>query len=148
MMRGLGILFAACCIWGCSQTPEPYAVPDDVLDKLEAQEAAWNAGDIDAFMDEAYWKDDRLVFVGSKGPTYGYEATLANYHKSYDSPEAMGQLEFDVIEWRGLGNSYGFMLGKWGLKRGGELPDLAGHFTLIWQNLPGEGWVIIADHSS
>lgn len=147
-MRTLGFLFTASLVWACSAKTQSNAIPEEVLEKLAAQEEAWNDGDLDGFMQEAYWKSDRLVFVGSKGPTYGYEATLANYHKSYDSYEAMGHLQFDVMEWRSLGSSHGFMLGKWGLKRGGELPDLAGHFTLIWENLPGEGWVIIADHSS
>lgn len=148
MIRIVGFLALACLTWACSTTAESHAMPLEVADKLAAQETAWNLGNIDGFMKEAYWKNDDLVFVGSKGPTYGYEATLSNYEKSYASPEEMGQLEFDVIEWRRLGDLYGFMLGKWALKRGGELPDLAGHFTLIWENMPGEGWVIIADHSS
>lgn len=147
-MRFLGLLFAACVVWACSSTTETNVVPREVVDKLTAQETAWNDGNIDDFMEKAYWNDDRLVFVGSKGPTYGFEATLANYHRSYESPEAMGKLEFDIVEWRYLGPSHGFMLGKWGLKRGGGLQDLAGHFTLIWENIPGVGWVIIADHSS
>ncbi len=64
-------------------TDEPVnEVPSEVASKMAAQEAAWNAGDIPSFMDIAYWQDDALLFVGSKGPTYGFEATLNNYLKA------------------------------------------------------------------
>ena len=83
--------------------------------KMAAQEAAWNAGDIPSFMDIAYWHDDALLFVGSKGPTYGFEATLNNYLKSYASAEEMGQLHFELIEWKTLGRSTVFCwgVGSW-----------------------------------
>ena len=93
-------------------------VPSEVVVKMAAQEAAWNAGDIPAFMDIAYWNDDALLFVGSKGPTYGFEATLNNYLKSYASAEEMGQLHFELIEWKTLGPKHGFLLGSWALDRG------------------------------
>ena len=123
-------------------------VPSEVASKMAAQEAAWNAGDIPSFMDIAYWQDDALLFVGSKGPTYGFEATLNNYLKSYASPEEMGQLRFELLEWKTLGPKHGFLLGSWVLDRGDELEDLSGHFTLTWELKPDVGWVIIADHSS
>lgn len=48
---------------------------------LQNQTAAWNKGDLDAFM-VGYWKSDSLVFMGKSGPTYGYKNTLANYKKT------------------------------------------------------------------
>jgi hypothetical protein len=38
---------------------------------LKEQTAAWNRGDIDAFM-QGYWNNDSLLFVGKNGPTYGF----------------------------------------------------------------------------
>ncbi|HAN37774.1 MAG TPA: DUF4440 domain-containing protein, partial [Chitinophagaceae bacterium] len=46
---------------------------------LQQQATAWNRGNIESFMSIAYWNDDSLMFIGSRGPTYGYAATLANY---------------------------------------------------------------------
>ena len=133
---------------GCSSNQPVNNTPSDVVAKMAAQESAWNAGDISSFMEIAYWNDDALLFVGSKGPTYGFEATLNNYLKSYGSPEEMGQLHFELIEWKPLGSKHGFLLGSWALDRSEELEDLSGHFTLTWEQMPDVGWVIIADHSS
>ena len=134
---------------GCSAPEAPTGdLPKAIVEKMALQEAAWNRGDVKGFMDAAYWKNEQLVFVGSKGATYGYEATLQNYLNTYDSPEAMGTLTFELMEWRPLGELHGYLLGKWGLQRGGDLGDLNGHFTLVWEQQPDSGWVIIADHSS
>src|SRR5438045_9701022 len=48
---------------------------------LYAQEQAWNAGNIEAFM-QGYWKSDSLRFIGN-GITTGWQATLEPYQKSY-----------------------------------------------------------------
>jgi len=123
-------------------------VPSEVASKMAAQEAAWNAGDIPSFMDIAYWQDDALLFVGSKGPTYGFAATLNNCLKSYAWPGEVGQLRVELLEWKTLGTKDGFLLGSWALDRGDAMEDLSGHFTLTWELKPDVGWVIIADHSS
>ena len=108
------------------------------------QTASWNMGDIPGFM-KGYWRSDSLVFVGSKGPTYGWQATLDNYLKSYPTPEKMGKLRFDIIRLVALENNHAFMIGKWMLDR--KEKDLEGHFSLIWRKINGQ-WVIVADHSS
>ena len=56
---------------------------------LDKQVEAWNEGNLEKFM-ETYWKSDELSFVGSRGPTYGWEATLGNYKKGY--PDKAKQL--------------------------------------------------------
>ena len=62
-----------------------------IREVLEYQQNCWNEGDLDCFM-EGYWKSDNLVFIGSKGLTYGWQKTLDNYKKSYPTKEAMGKL--------------------------------------------------------
>lgn len=148
-MRNAGIYIIAVVIWaGCATQTVSEALPPSIAAKMSQQESAWNEGDLEGFMEAAYWKDEQLVFVGSKGATYGFDATLSNYLKSYDSREAMGTLSFELLEWRPLGSQHGFLLGKWNLERQDDLEDLEGHFTLVWEQLPDSGWVIIADHSS
>lgn len=111
---------------------------------LEKQSAAWNNGDIPGYM-HGYWENDSLVFIGKNGPTYGYKATLERYLKFYPDAEAMGKLQFTLLQVKKLSAEYYSVIGKWELKR--SIGDLAGHFTLLFRKINGE-WVIVADHSS
>jgi len=112
---------------------------------LMRQANDWNKGDIDAFMN-GYWESDKLQFIGSKGVTYGYEQTLANYKKRYPDLATMGKLTFKVIENSQLSRKVIMMTGKFMLDRT-EKENLSGHFIIIWKKIKG-GWVIIADHTS
>ena len=67
-----------------------------VLDILYKQQNDWNKGNIDAFM-EGYLKSDHLIFSGSNGPIYGWEATRERYLKTYSNREKMGKLKFDIL---------------------------------------------------
>lgn len=117
-----------------------------ILERMNAQEKAWSAGDLEAFM-EPYWKSDSLLFVGSRGPSRGWEVTLDNYRKSYPTADAMGTLTFEVEDLCSAGPDHALMLGSWHLGRGEGLEDLSGWFSLVWKRLNGD-WVIIRDHSS
>jgi len=111
---------------------------------MAEQEAAWNKGDLEGFM-AGYWKSDSLRFIGSKGLTYGWQKTLANYQKSYPDPDAMGKLIFTILSVEKLSKQSAFVIGKWYLAR--KAGDLSGHYTLLWKKIAGK-WVIVADHSS
>ena len=111
---------------------------------MKFQESAWNRGDIPAYM-KGYWNSDSLLFIGSKGLTYGYTKTLTNYLKGYPTVEKMGQLTFDFVKIEILSDTQAFVAGKWHLKR--KEDDLKGHFTLLWKKIDGE-WKIVVDHSS
>lgn len=112
---------------------------------MQAQQDAWNRADLPAFM-QGYWPSDSLRFIGSKGLTYGWKQTLANYQKSYPSADAMGKLSFTILSVEVLSKRSAFVIGKWQLARktGG---DLSGHYTLLWRKIGGQ-WLIVADHSS
>ncbi len=111
---------------------------------MKAQEDAWNRGDIAAFMN-GYLNENDLVFIGSRGLTYGWERTLENYKKGYPDKAAMGKLSFEILELKPLSNEYFYMIGKYELIREKDKPS--GYFTLLWQKVNGE-WKIIADHTS
>ncbi|MCK5730385.1 MAG: hypothetical protein KAH68_04890, partial [Draconibacterium sp.] len=64
-----------------------------ILGLLDEQVVAWNEGNLDEFM-QTYWNSEKLVFVGSRGPTYGWQATLESYKKGYPNKVAMGKLNF------------------------------------------------------
>ena len=61
----------------------------EVRNVLAKQNAAWNRGDVDAFM-VGYWENDSLMFIGKSGVTYGYKNTLANYKRNYPDTTATG----------------------------------------------------------
>ena len=111
---------------------------------LQNQTAAWNKGDLDAFM-VGYWKSDSLVFMGKSGPTYGYKNTLANYKKNYPDTSHIGKLHFDIVSIKSLGKSYFFVIGKWFLQR--SVGNVNGVYTLVFRKTK-TGWKIISDHSS
>lgn len=111
---------------------------------LSAQQAAWNRGDVDAFL-VGYWHSPELTFSGSSGVSRGWDGVLARYKKNYPDHAAMGELNFSDLEFHFLGADAALVLGKWHLKR--EKGDIGGVFTLVWQKFP-EGWKIIHDHTS
>jgi uncharacterized protein (TIGR02246 family) len=111
---------------------------------LSAQQAAWNRGDVDAFL-VGYWHSPELTFSGSSGVVRGWDGVMARYKKSYPDRAAMGQLDFSELEFRFLGPDAALVLGHWHLKR--EKDELGGVFTLVWQRFP-DGWKIVHDHTS
>lgn len=115
-----------------------------VRNLLATQNAAWNRGDIDAFM-VGYWENDSLMFIGKSGITYGYKNTLANYKKNYPDTTVMGKLTFTLIHLKQLSPEYFHVTGKYHLTR--TIGDASGHFTLVFRKINGQ-WVIISDHSS
>lgn len=121
--------------------------PKEITERMQTQEDAWNQGDLPSFMGGAYWADDSMLFIGKSGMTWGFDATLQNYIKSYPNPEAMGVLTFDNKHWRALGSDHGMLVGQWLLTRSDSLESLTGSYSLIWERIAGE-WLIIADHSS
>jgi hypothetical protein len=134
---------SACQLGMSDSQPSGFGPADriDIEQNMAAQEQAWNTGDLTGFM-LPYWQSDSLLFVGSKGPSYGWSTTLANYQSGYPTAE------LDP-----LGNDHAFMLGAWHLQRSDSLGNLDGHFTLIWARTKsgagtGSGWHIISDHSS
>ncbi len=115
-----------------------------IKDAMNEQLKAWNAGDIDRYM-ETYWHSDSLMFIGKSGPTYGWEKTKANYKKGYPDTAAMGKLDFEIINMKRLSVIYFSVVGKWHLKR--SIGDIGGAFTLLFKKIKKK-WVIVQDHSS
>ncbi|PSL49258.1 ketosteroid isomerase-like protein [Chitinophaga niastensis] len=111
---------------------------------MSAQTAAWNKGDLLAFM-QTYWHSDSLLFVGKNGVTYGWQGSLDRYKKTYPDTASMGKLDFKLLEFKPLATGVYLVIGKWHLQR--SIGDLQGHFSLVLRKIKGE-WKIIADHSS
>jgi ketosteroid isomerase-like protein len=136
----LYLLFILFSLNAFTQTTDEQMIKAAMTEQLNA----WNAGDIDRYM-ETYWHSDSLMFIGKSGPTYGWEKTKANYKKGYPDTAAMGKLDFEIINMKRLSVMYYSVVGKWHLKR--TIGDIGGAFTLILKKIKKK-WVIIQDHSS
>ncbi len=115
-----------------------------ITEVLNAQQVAWNRGDVDAFL-VGYWHSPELTFSGSNGVSRGWAGVMARYKKHYPDRAAMGQLDFSELEFRFVGPDAALVLGHWHLKR--DKGDIGGVFSLVWQRFP-EGWKIVHDHTS
>lgn len=141
-------VFATLCLLTCLSADSILRADDQELDQklksiLAVQQAAWNEGNLDKFMD-AYWKSDKLTF-SSRGETRrGWQTTLEKYKKSYPDRATMGKLTFSNLEVESLSVDVAMMLGEWKIE--GEKPE-SGNFSLVWRRIDGT-WVIIHDHSS
>jgi beta-aspartyl-peptidase (threonine type) len=111
---------------------------------IEAQQQAWNAGDIAGYMAH-YWKSEQLTFSSEGKTTRGWKQTKARYDKRYATRDLMGRLTFDELEVYPLGADAAFVLGRWRLHREADSPG--GNFSLVFRRLDGR-WVIVHDHTS
>lgn len=114
-----------------------------VLNFMQAQELAWNKGDIEGFM-SFYWNNDSLMFIGKNGITYGWKNTHENYKKSYPTQLDMGNLTFDIVKIEQLNKTTMHIVGKWQLEK---VKPSGGYFSLIWKKMNGK-WFIVSDHTS
>ena len=111
---------------------------------VQAQQEAWNRGDIDGFMN-GYWRSEKTVFVSGDEVTRGWQKVLDRYKAKYSDRAKMGTLTFSNLEITPLSDDSAVALGSWQLKRATDEPH--GRFTLIFRRLP-DGWKIVHDHTS
>lgn len=131
-------LFISCTAFAQSKDEQ------SIRHMLAAQVAEWNKGSVEGYM-KGYWESDSLIFIGAKGPRYGYQATLKKYKEAYPDADHMGTLTSTIISLKKLSPDYCFIVGSWALKR--NAGDVGGSYTLLLRKIKGE-WVIVCDHSS
>jgi beta-aspartyl-peptidase (threonine type) len=131
-----------------AQGREKETAEDNVAKAIKAvlrlQADAWNAGDIERFMDH-YWNSDDLTFSAGGQTTRGWQSTLDRYRQRYPTIEHMGRLTFDELEIQPLADSAALVLGRWRLARDCDAPS--GNFSLIFRKIDGR-WLIVHDHTS
>ena len=146
-MRKFWIVWGFTFVFSIQLTAQKIAEKSDslaIVSILFKQQEDWNKGDIDAFM-EGYLQSDQLIFSGSSGPIYGWNATKERYKKNYSSRLLMGSLAFDVLNLISLSPTVAQLQGKFYLTR--EIADSSGFFTLTWVKIEDQ-WLIISDHTS
>ena len=110
---------------------------------LDAQAAAWNRGDVDAYMD-SYAREETTTFIAGDTVTRGWKTVLDRYKRNYDTREKMGTLALTELDIKPLGDLY-IVTGRWQLTRQADTPR--GRFTLLLRRTPA-GWRIFHDHTS
>jgi beta-aspartyl-peptidase (threonine type) len=111
---------------------------------LEEQQSAWNAGDLERFMD--YYADNLTFFTGGD-ELKGRDALTARYRKRYQTDgKEMGELTFTDLDVTPLSPIAAVVRGRWKVQmKDGKAPE--GLFTLLVKRTP-DGWKIAHDHTS
>ncbi len=140
------VVLTALMVAGLGQPLRAESSESAIRQVLADQQAAWNRGDIAAFM-QGYDDSPQTTFIG-KTIQHGYRMILERYQRNYGSREAMGQLEFSDADVRMLGPKHAVVTGRYHLTRtqagGGEA---TGIFSLVFEKKMS-GWKIVLDHTS
>src|SRR5262245_49063734 len=107
----VGIVILAVAV-GVALAPDPTADNEVAVRKvLDDQVAAWNKGNLEAFM-AGYWNSDDLTFYSGKEKRQGWRETLARYRQRYQGEgKEMGTLKFLELTVQPLGNGYALVKG-------------------------------------
>jgi ketosteroid isomerase-like protein len=137
-------LVASCGSSHAQSTTDGGGNVDEIRNVLLAQQAAWNEGDYEGFMD-GYWRSDSLTFASGGTFNKGWQTTLDNYKIRYPNRAAMGILTFTLFEIKLLSETDAFVFGRFELEREKDRPN--GVFTLLLKKF-GEDWKVVFDHTS
>ena len=140
---GLAVMLGITVLPVFAQTHAPTDT-QAIKNVLNQQVAAWDRGDIGAFMD-GYWKSNDLEFVNAAGIFQGWQDVLKRYQHSYPNRAAMGKLTFSGLEIHVLCPDTAYVVGRFRLDREKDHPQ--GVFTLIFHKFP-DGWRIVNDHTT
>lgn len=128
-----------------SGSPNSLRTPRDViLATINAQAAAWNEGDLDAFM-ESYWKSDDLKFVSGTSITRGWSSTMKRYRDTYGGGASLGQLGFEKIDIKMITDDVAVTTGRFNLMR--DAGPSSGVFSIVMRRDNG-AWRIVHDHTA
>jgi uncharacterized protein (TIGR02246 family) len=108
---------------------------------LDAQIAAWNHGDLEAFC--ALYAED-AVFASPTGLNRGRQEVLERYRKRYPDRAAMGTLAFEKQDVRATADTVS-IVARWRLSYP-DKPEASG-LTLVVLRRTSDGWRLVQDAS-
>ena len=135
-------LLAGLCAAGFSVRAQS-ADDKQIEEYFRQSAAAWNSGNIDAYM-EFYAPLDSVRIIYSAGVVYGKDSIRAFYKKNWP-PEKMGQLKFDQVRYERIAEDYYFVSGQFNVLLPGDRL-VRGRFSGLMRKLNGK-WYIYTDHS-
>jgi ketosteroid isomerase-like protein len=108
---------------------------------LNDQVAAWNRGDLDAFM-EGYQRGNDVTFFANDAVHQGWEANRQRYRAGHTE---MGKLSFTALKTELVGPDAACVQGRFYLAKAKTVEQ--GLFTLVLRRTLA-GWRIVHDHTS
>ncbi len=137
---------------GCApaaQPPKPSMDPASLTPLIRSQfaqsAAAWNQGDLDAFVSD-YATDSATTFVAGGHVHQGFQFIRDRYAPLFAPGARRDSLRFEEFRARAVGPGYALVTARYVLYRNG-VTTASGPFTLLMQRRP-EGWKILHDHTS
>lgn len=127
------------------ETDEELGLEPYVNRMLEESAAAWNRGDLDAYLSD-YADAPSTTYVGRRGLVTGIEGIRAVYAPAFAPGATRDSLRFEEVRVRPLPPLAGIVTARWILHDGDSIAA-SGPFTLVVRRL-GSGWKIVHDHSS
>ncbi|MBB5518357.1 DUF4440 domain-containing protein [Amphiplicatus metriothermophilus] len=119
------------------------SAPEVIRATLEAQAAAWNDGDLEAFM-KVYWNSPDMRFVSGSSVSRGWAAALKRYRERYGQGDSLGYLSFENLDVQMIEDDVAIVVGRFLLERAEG--NGAGAFTLVMRRIDG-AWRIVHDHT-
>jgi ketosteroid isomerase-like protein len=140
IVLGLSVVLAAACRSTHSSSADVRAV-------LDAQQDAWNRGEVEQFLRAGYRASPELTFYSGGDVVRGFDEMLRRFLERYQSAgKETGRLDFSDVEVVLLGTEHALARGRWLVDFQAQ-DDQAGLFTLVLERRP-EGWRIVHDHTS
>lgn len=142
------------CAWcvtavlaACAAPPSRYGDPPaEVAAVMAASAAAWNRGDLAAFMAD-YAADSTLRYLSGGRFARDWQALADRYQRAYFAPgRSHDSLAYDDLDIRALTPDLALVTARFRLLRGDSV-TATGPFTLVLQRR-GPRWTIIHDHTS
>src|SRR5205809_3856232 len=134
--QGISLFLVASFLLGttsCTSSPDS---AEAVRAVIQAQQAAWNRGDIVAFMD-GYERTETTTLVSGDELMRGWQTVLERYKKRYGSPAEMGILTFSDLDVQPLDRSHLMADGPGKLTRANHIPHR--RLTSFFRQT-GTGW--------
>jgi ketosteroid isomerase-like protein len=140
------LLVGAC---GHAGLGSPAPRHEDTIDIMMEAAAAWNRGDLAAFMDP-YERSERVSFAGRDRFISGYQTIEDIYRRAYwgDRTAPVDSLSYEIFEVRPLDDEAALMLGRFRLtnRSTGQVTS-TGVYSLVWVYTE-DGWKMTHDHTS
>jgi ketosteroid isomerase-like protein len=124
---------------------EALRLHDELTSMLAHGAAAWNRGDLDAFMSD-YLPDERTSFVTNEGVLHGVDEVRSRYAPRFAPGGVRDSLSFEKVETDWLAPGVAYMNAVYVLSRGDSVVA-RGPTSLVLVRREGR-WLIVHDHSS
>jgi ketosteroid isomerase-like protein len=113
---------------------------------LESHLVAWNGGDLGPLLD-TYVQDESSRYATAGTVVHGIDGIRERFRQAYPAQGSLGQLRYEDVDITVISRTDAIVFGRARISGPAESPEATSLFTLHMQ-LRGEGWRIVADHTS